>query len=230
MLKRAVRIGPHRALLLEALERAFAGLPRIRRALDLGCGEAPYRSLIEQASGDVVHYDIVRRPLVNVVGSAAALPFHDGSFDLVFSTQVLEHVANPTGVVGEVARTVAPGGWVVLSVPQMVALHEAPHDYFRYTKYGITHLLHVNGFLDVSVDALGGFWSMMAQQLEFRLLWDRGLRSRFLRRIELGIGRFFLAGLAALDGERPDTRYALNLVVVARRGRGGVREYTESAT
>jgi 2-polyprenyl-3-methyl-5-hydroxy-6-metoxy-1,4-benzoquinol methylase len=55
-----------------------------------------------------------------VVGDVAALPFADGSFDVVVCTEVIEHVAAPRRAVGELARVLAPGGTLVLTTPNRV--------------------------------------------------------------------------------------------------------------
>jgi SAM-dependent methyltransferase len=46
-----------------------------------------------------------------------ALPYPDQAFDLVFSTEVVEHVLEPERWAAELARVVAPGGWLQLSTP-----------------------------------------------------------------------------------------------------------------
>ncbi|MGN6606802.1 MAG: class I SAM-dependent methyltransferase [Jatrophihabitans sp.] len=49
-----------------------------------------------------------------VVGDGAALPFDDGSFDVVHAHQVLQHVADPVAVLREMIRVTAPGGIVAV--------------------------------------------------------------------------------------------------------------------
>jgi SAM-dependent methyltransferase len=48
------------------------------------------------------------------IGSGAALPLADASFDAAFGARLLLHVADPARVVAEMARAVKPGGRVVL--------------------------------------------------------------------------------------------------------------------
>lgn len=50
-------------------------------------------------------------------GDAALLPFRDGAFDRVLSSEVLEHLPDPGAAVAELARVTRPGGIVVISVP-----------------------------------------------------------------------------------------------------------------
>ena len=186
--------------------------------LDLGCGEGPYGALLQNLGARVVGCD--RRPhppYPAVCADVVKLPFRDASFDMVFSTQVLEHVSDPQGMLESAWRVLKPGGVLLMTAPQMVALHEAPYDYFRYTYFGVEHLLNKARFRNVEVTGMGGFSSMIAQQLEFRLLWDRGLRGRWARRLELGVGRLLLSGLAALDWNEGRSPYTLNMMARAEK-------------
>ena len=52
-----------------------------------------------------------------VLGSVLALPFGDRSFDVVLSTEVIEHTPDPKVAVHELCRVVRPGGLLVLTSP-----------------------------------------------------------------------------------------------------------------
>ena len=56
-----------------------------------------------------------RRPLVNA--NLEQLPFRDGSFDVIYCSHVLEHVASDRAAMRELRRVLAPGGWAILQVP-----------------------------------------------------------------------------------------------------------------
>jgi SAM-dependent methyltransferase/uncharacterized protein YbaR (Trm112 family) len=84
-----------------------------------------------------VNFDIYPHWNTNVAGDAHYLPFLDNSVDIVWLCAVLEHIQNPFMVMEEVYRVLKPAGKVLISVPFIQYLHASPHDYFRYTKYGL---------------------------------------------------------------------------------------------
>jgi SAM-dependent methyltransferase len=108
--------------------------------LDVGCGDKPHRDFFEEAES-YTGLDIsgVEKD-IEVCGSATKLPFKDGSFDVFFSTQVLEHVPDPAAFFAEMARVLKDGGRAFVSTNQMYPIHEEPNDYFRFTRYGLRHL------------------------------------------------------------------------------------------
>src|SRR5262249_43938043 len=57
-----------------------------------------------------------------VQGSALALPFDAGAFDVCVLMDVLEHVDGEQVLLGEVRRVLRPGGTAVVSVPAFAAL------------------------------------------------------------------------------------------------------------
>ena len=107
--------------------------------LDIGCGNKPYADLF----GGCVHVGLNNSTVdavPDVVGDATRLPIASASIDLVFCTQVLEHVPHPRRLLEECRRVLKPAGWLVLSAPFYWPLHEEPHDFFRYTRYGLERL------------------------------------------------------------------------------------------
>ncbi|MEW6689055.1 MAG: class I SAM-dependent methyltransferase [Pseudomonadota bacterium] len=65
----------------------------------------------------------------------------DGAFDCIFCSGVLEHVDDLQAGFDEMTRILAPGGTLLLGLPFRQAIHMAPHDYWRFTEFGIRHLL-----------------------------------------------------------------------------------------
>jgi ubiquinone/menaquinone biosynthesis C-methylase UbiE len=90
--------------------------------LDVGAGDGWLADHFSDYTGIDASPDGVRRAQergrnVTLVDAAGALPFEDASFDGVVLKDVLEHVADPAAVVGEVARVLRPGGRVFASSP-----------------------------------------------------------------------------------------------------------------
>jgi SAM-dependent methyltransferase len=111
------------------LFRRYVGGPG-RRVLDLGCRDGALTR--EYAAGnEVVGVDADRDALAAAekVGIEThwadldqPLPFGDGNFDVVVAGELLEHLRDPRGVVGEVRRVLRPGGTFVASVPNAYRL------------------------------------------------------------------------------------------------------------
>lgn len=82
----------------------------------------------------------------DVFGDARQLPFHDGAVDGVILKDVLEHVRGPQAALNECARVARPGGILVVWMPFMYPVHDAPHDYQRFTEHGLAGYLDEAGF------------------------------------------------------------------------------------
>jgi SAM-dependent methyltransferase len=120
--------------------------------VDVGAG---FRAQTDLApSGRTLTTDIRRLHGLDFLSDAHALPLADSSVDAVLLLEVLEHVARPHTVLGEVARVLKPSGKVVASVPSFVPRHE-PTDYWRYTAQGFGQLCSEH-FPDGEVHVFGG--------------------------------------------------------------------------
>lgn len=118
--------------------------------VDIGCGEKPYRDLFGSAYYVGLNYGS-QGASPDVMGDAQSLPFATGCADVVFTTQVVEHVENPQRMINEAFRILKPGGTLILTGPFYWPLHEEPHDYFRFTRHGFLALLRSAGFTDIEV-------------------------------------------------------------------------------
>jgi SAM-dependent methyltransferase len=132
------------------------------RLLDVGCGEKPFLVYRAPTITDWIGFDVPENKTADVRGYAESLPFEDASFDAVLCTEVLEHVAEPERVLAEISRVLKAGGCVILTTPLYWPLHEEPYDFFRFTPYGLRHLLTKVGLDAVTVMPLACGFRMTA--------------------------------------------------------------------
>jgi len=139
--------------------------------LDLGAGTKPYAPLYELCFDDCVAVDVGSSPHdiggVDVIADAAGLPFHDATFDCIICTEVLEHCPEPWLVLHEMRRVLKPDGRVYLTTPFLVALHEMPHDYFRFTPSALRGMSEDAGFECCSVNPRGDRLAVTLLTLQF---------------------------------------------------------------
>jgi len=79
-------------------------------------------------------------------GSASQLPLQNDSFDTVILLEVLEHLERPEQALKEIQRVLRPGGTLILSLPFLYPVHDAPFDFQRYTPFGLERELKASGF------------------------------------------------------------------------------------
>lgn len=212
----------HRKSLLKSLTHF---LPEFKgQFLDVGCGKMPYRqyilenSMVKEYTGldieNAITYDENIKPDVEWDGEH--MPFEDDSYDTVMATEVLEHCPDPGVTITEIHRVLKNDGLIFITVPFLWGLHEAPHDYYRYTPYALEHLLSKAGFHDIKVEALGGWHASMAQMLG---LWvKRGFRQKPFNYLLYLLFYPFYCSLLKLD--KPvieDNTMVTGLSVIARK-------------
>ncbi len=157
------------AAIEDAVSQFAASLSPGARLLDAGAGE-----------GDYKHYFAAQRycgldlgvgnaawnySRLDAVGDLSALPFREATFDACLNVVTLEHVREPARVVAELARALVPGGRLLLIAPHEWEEHQQPHDYFRYTRYGLEYLLTKAGMAEISIAPVGGFFRLLARRM-----------------------------------------------------------------
>ncbi len=118
------------------------------RILDLGCGGSPYRSLFPNADYDRADIAGVEDLDFEIPTDRPQwqLPIGSGTYDLVLSSQVLEHVLDPTSYLTEAFRLLKPGGKLLLSTHGTFEDHGCPYDFRRWTSDGLSADLKSVGF------------------------------------------------------------------------------------
>jgi SAM-dependent methyltransferase len=197
----------------ERAARCFSG-----RLIEIGCGTKAKSRLVAPYVTEHVGLDHAASPhgtdRIDLCADAHEIPLPPGSFDCVLSTAVLEHLEEPQRALAEARRILKPGGYAVYTAPLFWHVHEAPRDFYRYTRYGLDHLFRAAGFEVVEITALSGFWVTFGAGLayyvqRFRrgpLAWPVDVFVSMLNRLVAGLDR----------GSLRDERFTWMYLVVAR--------------
>ena len=98
--------------------------------VDYGCGNMPYRPLFTRHVGKYLGSDLAGNEQAGVkIEPSGRLPLADESADIVLSSQVLEHVADPLLYLAESKRVLREDGLLVLSTHGVWRYHPDPVDY-----------------------------------------------------------------------------------------------------
>ncbi len=134
------------AFIGKTAKRAISHLPSDSVILNIGSG-------VRQVRPGVINIDYDHFPGVSVMADVHMLPFQDNSVDAITAESLLEHVTDPSKLVAEMRRVLKPGGLLYIVTPFMLGYHASPHDYYRWTEYGMVRLLQ--GF---SMTESGSAW------------------------------------------------------------------------
>lgn len=203
------RLAAVEARIERELERFAASLPAQAAVLDAGCGEGRHRGCFTHARYIGVDLSIGDARWnyrgIDAVADLAALPFRDAAFDAAVNVVVLEHTRRPDRVVAELARVLRPAGRLLLVAPQCWEVHQAPNDFFRFTRHGLALLFAGAGLQAARIEPIGGYFTLLARRLMNGLnFFQGGLRWLFFppaAAVGLVCG-LLLPALDRLDAER----------------------------
>lgn len=123
--------------------------------------------------GSYVGVDLEEGPGVDVIMDGEALDFQNESFDIVLSTEMLEHCYHPWKVVSEMARVLRPGGFLLLTARGFdargaFALHNYPDDLWRFGEHAFYALVEDTGLVmkEFQADWEGPGWFALAVKEE----------------------------------------------------------------
>lgn len=159
-------VNPSRVRLASEMRAFAADTAAEELVLDAGAGRGPYRQLFTHAryeSADFAQLGTDDEPL-DYVCDLTAIPVADDRFDAVFCNQVLEHLPDPLAALSELHRVLRPGGRLLLTAPLFYQEHQVPYDFYRYTQFGLRHLVERAGFVVDELRWLEGYFGTLAYQ------------------------------------------------------------------
>lgn len=209
---------PDRYLLKKQIQKHSHYIKGI--VLDAGSGDGErYKKFFN--FDKYIKLDINQDSGADIIGSVENISLESNSVDSVVSTQVLEHVKNPQKAVSEFYRVLKSEGYCLVTAPQLNELHEEPHDYFRFTKYGLEEIFNHAGFKIVLIEQRGGFWSANTQ-IQIRYAIDLFLlnKIRILRWIFQPF--ILLNGIVAIlldfiDRSRANRKHAIGWLIIVQK-------------
>lgn len=163
----------HNWLIYECMDRSLReNAQHLKgRVYDLGAGGGSYRAWCLAHAEDYVAVDwpgSLHHGSINIEADLnRELPIENCVADTIICFSVLEHLYSPKVMLSEAKRILSPGGYMLLQVPWQWWIHEAPHDYFRYTPYGLTSLLTDAGFEIINIEPQGGFFTTIVLKLNY---------------------------------------------------------------
>jgi SAM-dependent methyltransferase len=159
-------------------EFLISGVRAGDRVLDLGCGSGEFTAVIANAGCVAVGVEVAEAALsrararhsgldFRLAPMDGPLPLADGSFTLVWASEVIEHVADTAAWLSEVRRVLAPRGRLLLTTPSHGRLRvafagverfsEPLGDHLHlYTRRSLREVLGEFGFGEVTVRVAGG--------------------------------------------------------------------------
>ena len=118
--------------------------------LDYGAGASPYKMYFPKA--DYRRADITETAYLDyTIKPDSTIPEQDATFDVILSTQVAEHVINPSVYFKECFRLLKPGGKLILTTHGIWQEHGSPYDFQRWTEEGLKRDLQPAGFKQIEL-------------------------------------------------------------------------------
>lgn len=139
---------------------------------DYGCGNRPYEPIVAPFVANYIGIDLPENPRADVhVSAQGNIELVNETLDAVLSTQVLEHVENPTHYLSEAYRVLKKDGLLILSTHGYWMFHPDPTDFWRWTSTGLQKIVTEAGFEVIYFKGIMGRASMGLQLFQDGLLF-----------------------------------------------------------
>ena len=139
--------------------------------VDFGCGDMPYRPILKGYVETYLGADLPDNPLADLIITVnEPLNLANASIDYVLSSQVLEHVTNPTAYLQECWRILKPNGLLILSTHGHYQYHPHPTDLWRWTSAGLQKVMTDHGFHIEEFHGLAGIGATSVSLFQYAFM------------------------------------------------------------
>lgn len=133
------------------LQQQVSKLPAEALILDVGAGRGDFAALFQDRL--YLALDVYPYPEVDLVCDLTRMmPLRPESFDAIVLMNVLEHVYNTYAFLAALAALLKPAGVLIMAIPFMVKIHQAPVDFVRYTHFSLQRLGEEHGLVAESLE------------------------------------------------------------------------------
>ena len=158
--------------LYEWLSNEFNIIEKNSNVLSIGAGGEINKLLNRYALKNdfrVTSMDIDPQRSPDIEGDVCHHSISTEKYDVILMAEVLEHLHSPPLGLANVHKVLKPEGRLLLSTPFILPIHDAPYDYFRFTKYGLALLL--KEYREVNISARNNYFEAID------VLWARLLQT-----------------------------------------------------
>lgn len=157
--------------------------------LDIGAGTSPFAKLLEPFKP----YKVDFKPYKGIdflTDLNKPIPVSDGTFDVILMSNLLEHMPEPLALLGECHRILKQGGVLLVTVPFLIKIHQAPYDFLRYTEFMLERLFSSAGFQHIRIEKIGNIFDVHSQVFSslYKPLY-RSISQQILKRKLLSLAR-----------------------------------------
>lgn len=152
---------------INAVRDFFSSLPSDKELIicDFGCGQKPYKDFVAKIHKYIgIDIDLANTE-ADIYADIHNVPLEDNFADVCVSFFVLEHVSDPIKVLQEKFRILKPNGLMFMLVPLYWEEHEQPFDYFRFTRFGLKHMLGKAGFKSYEIMEVNASYSILGMHI-----------------------------------------------------------------
>ncbi|TAF46570.1 MAG: SAM-dependent methyltransferase [Sphingobacteriales bacterium] len=144
--------------------KAITSENEVKILVDFGCGDMPYRSIIEPLVGKYLGVDLEMNHLAeHHIGFDSKTSLPNSYCDIILSNQVLEHVDSPQGYLEEAYRILKPGGTAIITTHGYWFYHPTPNDYWRWTSAGLKKTVQEANF---TINSFFGIMGLAASGIQ----------------------------------------------------------------